>query len=187
MNDRAARWAAFLRGINLGKRQVKMEALRLAMTNCGYTNVATILASGNVIFDDPNNGASVEDETRRLEACLLAAIGFPIDLILRSGEQLKALAVADPFAGIKITPDTRLYVSFLPAELQWDRPLPYEFPGGLRLLRTTGGDICSTLTISPTQKTTDAMAVLEKEFGKRITTRNWNTVEKVAKQLATGS
>jgi uncharacterized protein (DUF1697 family) len=31
--------------------------------------------------------------------------------------------------------------------------------------------------------TVDAMEILEKEFGKDITTRNWNTVQKVAKAL----
>lgn len=174
---------AFLRGINLGKRQVKMDALRAAMTACGYANVAAILASGNVIFQSPGDPAG---EPRRLEACLQAAFGFPVDVILRSAGQIQALVASNPFAEVEVTPDTRLYVSFLPAEPAWVRPLPHDFTGNLRLLRVAGGDVCTVLRLDPAHKTTDAMSLLDKEFGKRITTRNWNTVEKVMKALDKG-
>jgi len=179
----AASQIAFLRGINLGKRQVKMDALRAAMTACGYTNVATILASGNVIFQSPDEPVG---EPRRLEACLQAAFGFPIDVILRSAGQIQALVAANPFAGVEVTPDTRLYVSFLPSEPAWERPLPHDYPGNLRLLRVAGGDVCTVLRLDPAHKTTDAMTLLDKEFGRRITTRNWNTVEKVMQALEKG-
>jgi len=37
------------------------------------------------------------------------------------------------------------------------------------------------VTLTPQRGTTEAMADLEKQFGKRITTRNWNTVTKMLK------
>ncbi len=37
------------------------------------------------------------------------------------------------------------------------------------------------LTITADYKSTDGMKILEREYGKKITTRNWNTIEKVAK------
>ena len=45
------KYVALLRGINIGKKQVKMEILRSVMEDAGYTNVKTLLASGNVIFE----------------------------------------------------------------------------------------------------------------------------------------
>ena len=46
-----SRTVAFLRGINLGRRTIKMDALRKTFESAGYKNVKTILASGNVVFE----------------------------------------------------------------------------------------------------------------------------------------
>ena len=45
------RYAAFLRGVNLGKRTVKSAELKAAFETMGFENVKTLLASGNVLFD----------------------------------------------------------------------------------------------------------------------------------------
>ena len=45
------RYAAFLRGVNLGKRTVKSAELVTALEGLGLTNVKTLLASGNALFD----------------------------------------------------------------------------------------------------------------------------------------
>ena len=45
------RYAAFLRGVNLGKRTVKSAELKAAFEALGFENVKTLLASGNVLFD----------------------------------------------------------------------------------------------------------------------------------------
>ena len=42
---------AFLRAINVGGRNVKMESLRALFEDEGFTGVETFIASGNVIFD----------------------------------------------------------------------------------------------------------------------------------------
>ena len=47
------RLAAFLSGINLGSRRVKMEVLRGHFEDMGLEGVESLLASGNVVFDDP--------------------------------------------------------------------------------------------------------------------------------------
>ena len=41
--------------------------------------------------------------------------------------------------------------------------------------------VCSVLRLSADKGTVDLMGALEKEFGKKITTRNWNTVLKIIK------
>ena len=45
------RFVAFLRAINVGGRNVKMEQLRRIFESIGLTNVETVIASGNVVFD----------------------------------------------------------------------------------------------------------------------------------------
>ena len=47
------RYAALLRGINVGGINIKMADLRSTFVDLGFENVKTVLASGNVLFDSP--------------------------------------------------------------------------------------------------------------------------------------
>ena len=55
----AARLVAFLRAINVGGHNVKMDRLRELFEALGLTNVETFIASGNVIFDSPATNTQV--------------------------------------------------------------------------------------------------------------------------------
>ncbi len=58
--------------------------------------------------------------------------------------------------------------------------MPFVAPiGDMRIIRVTDDDVCSVLHLTETG-TIEAMGTLEKEFGRNVTTRNWNTVEKLA-------
>ena len=60
--------------------------------------------------------------------------------------------------------------------------IPYASPEkDFQILRVTAGEVCSFLVISAEKKSVDLMKIIEKEFGKNVTTRNWNTVLKLLK------
>lgn len=89
VGDRSAadvprRLVAFLRGINLGGRRVKMAELRGHLEALGLEGVATFLASGNVVFDAPEDGgrdlAAVEEA---IEAHLEEALGYDVGTLVR--------------------------------------------------------------------------------------------------------
>lgn len=46
-----AKFAAFLRGVNVGGVNLKMAEVATALTDAGFCNVRTILASGNVLLE----------------------------------------------------------------------------------------------------------------------------------------
>ncbi|HSD38261.1 MAG TPA: DUF1697 domain-containing protein [Rhodocyclaceae bacterium] len=84
------RHIALLRAINVGGRIVKMEALRAHFESLGFANVATYIASGNVIFDA---GASAEEVLRRkIEVHLESALGHEVSTFLRTPAELAAIA-----------------------------------------------------------------------------------------------
>lgn len=101
---------AFLRAINVGGHTVKMDALRALVAELGYANVATFIASGNVIFDTPPTpSAALEAE---LERHLHAALGYEVLTFIRTAEELAAIARYVPFDPPE--PDAHaLYVSFM--------------------------------------------------------------------------
>jgi uncharacterized protein (DUF1697 family) len=172
-------YVAFLRGINVGgHHKIGMTDLRQVFAGLGFQTVKTVLASGNVRFESSREDARAlaAEITARLEA----TFGYEIPVILRTQAQLQALADSDPFAGIEVTPETRLYVTFLPEKPRSALNIPYESEdGGFKILRVTDDEVCSVLTLTPHRRSVDAMDVLEKEFGKKVTTRNWNTVLKL--------
>lgn len=83
------RHVAFLRGINLGKRRVKMADLRDHFAALGLEGVGTYIASGNVIFDHPEGDVSALET--RIEEHLEAALGFFTDTIIRTLDHVDAL------------------------------------------------------------------------------------------------
>jgi uncharacterized protein (DUF1697 family) len=97
---------ALLRGINLGaKRRVAMADLRALLEELGYTDVRTVLASGNAIFTGRTS-------RKTLESALEERFKMKIDVVLRTMDELRAVIDADPF-GEEVDNPTRYFVIFL--------------------------------------------------------------------------
>jgi uncharacterized protein (DUF1697 family) len=159
-----ATYVAFLRGINVGGNKiVKMDDLKKAFESMGFKNVKTILASGNVLFEGRER-----ELTKKIEDKLEKAFGFPIPVIVRSFDSLLAISKSEPFKGVKVSADTRLFVTFIEK--------PKVFTKDPRIIRMTGSELFAVLDLS--EKTVDYMAYLDRNFGMN-TTRNWNTIGKI--------
>jgi uncharacterized protein (DUF1697 family) len=183
-------YAAFLRGINVGgHKPLKMADLRAAVEGMGFQNVRTVLASGNVVFDAAAVGAVPEGAGApkelaalgaRIEAGLNQVFGYPVAVAVRRMADLERLIATDPFAGVAITPETRLNITFLARPVEnGTRISPDQRESDLEIVRVTPGEVLSAITLSPGWGTTELMAFLEKEFGPGVTTRNWNTVLRI--------
>ena len=88
-------YIAFLRGINLGKRRPEMAELRGLFAKMKFTDVATFIASGNVIFT-----SKVSDHRKielTIEAGLRKALGYEVDTFVRSRAEVAAVAALRPF------------------------------------------------------------------------------------------
>ncbi|MFZ6663676.1 DUF1697 domain-containing protein [Peijinzhouia sedimentorum] len=177
-----AKFIAFLRGINVGgNHKVPMQELKDILLNMGFENIITLLNSGNVIFEaKPTEIAELESQ---ITQHLNSSFGFPIPVIIRSAENLKQLIQSDPFKGITVTKETRLYLSFLRKSPQTEIPLPWVSEDkSFRILKIDEANIISILDLS-IGKTVKGMDDLEKLFGKDITTRNWNTILRIGEKL----
>ena len=88
-------YVAFLRGINLGPtNKIAMPALRELAAGLGYTDVATYINSGNLIFDSSKRAATLE---REIAAAITETLGFKIDVAVRTPAQLKKILAANPY------------------------------------------------------------------------------------------
>jgi uncharacterized protein (DUF1697 family) len=90
------RYAAFLRGMNLGRRRITNEALRAHVAELGFEDVATFRASGNVVFGAPGD-EPLGTVGRRLEEGLGKALSYDVPVFARTAEQVRGMAAFDPF------------------------------------------------------------------------------------------
>jgi uncharacterized protein (DUF1697 family) len=169
------RHAAFLRGVNLGKRSVKSAELKSAFEKLGFDNVKTLLASGNVLFD----GKATKGLQVKIEAGLEAQFGFEVGTVLRTLDELKAMVRSDPFAGLTEDASQKLYVMLFAEDLPKGFKLKgvandYEFPA------MNAREIFMIGYRKPDGTYSAGLLGIEKQLPKGIlvTTRNWNTILK---------
>ncbi len=128
-------YVAFLRGINVGGHMlVPMERLKQAFESLRFTNVQTVLASGNVLFQAPPT--AVGTLGKRIEKTLETRLGKKIGVLVRSLDRLQRLAASEPFRDADVSPETRLYVTFLPEGQKATRSTS-KSPDGFRILLVT--------------------------------------------------
>jgi len=168
------RYVAFLRGVS--PTNASMPALQRCFEQAGFENVRTLLSSGNVVFDarKAKNAALA----RRAEEAMRDTLGHAFDTIVRSCAELQALLEADAFARHALPTEAKRVVSFLRDPDAAPTPtLPVEKEGA-RILERIGGEVYTFYT--PTPKGPVFMQLLERHFGRDITTRTWDTVRKCA-------
>lgn len=176
-----ATWLAFLRGINLGKRQVKMAELRACLGAAGFTDIKTVVASGNVRLSSEGDESGIKT---RLEKAIEAQFGFVVGIVLRSQAELEAMLKGHPFDSLDPNADVARHV------LMSDQPLPKDvalpgMPGHTEILRVDARDLYIAGYRQPngryTEGVEDALKPLYARLGKGHvdTMRNWNTIEKM--------
>jgi uncharacterized protein (DUF1697 family) len=169
-----ARYVAFLRGVS--PMNAKMPELKAAFESAGFANVKTVLSSGNVVFDSRKSADATLE--KKAEAAMAGALGKSFYTIVRPVEHLEALIADDPFARHKPPAGAKRVVSFVRKAPAAKLELPIEFEDA-RILEMRGRDIFTAYV--PQRNNPAFMNLIEKTFGKEVTTRTWETVQKCAK------
>jgi len=178
------RYIALLRAVNVGGVRVAMRDLRAFCEELGFTEVSTLLNSGNVVFTSTGSGAAIET---LLEKEMAKRFARGTDFLVRNAKEWAALIAANPFPEmakrdpghlvampLKDVPG-KAAVAALQAAIKGresakavGKTLYLTYPDGIGVSR---------LTIS----------AIEKALGTRGTARNWNTVLKAMERQGVGS
>jgi uncharacterized protein (DUF1697 family) len=165
------RYAAFLRGVS--PMNAKMPELAKAFESAGFSQVKTLLSSGNVVFSAPR--ATDATLQRKAEAAMQAQLGKSFVTFIRSIDHLQHLLDADPYAAFRLPAGSKRVVTFL-------HEAPKEFPklpvqlDGARLLALQGRELFAAYLPGPNGPV--FMQLIEKHCGKAQTTRTWDTLRK---------
>jgi uncharacterized protein (DUF1697 family) len=176
------RWAALLRGVNLGGRKLLSTDLQAITESLGYTQVRTLLASGNVVFATRENGPEIE---RRLESAL-EQNGLKTDVMVRNLVEMRAVIAANPYAEAALDHPSHMLVTFH-REAFPEGPIERhaEIHLGPERMLARGRELYVDYTSQQAMRDSKLLQTMAKaKFPKIATARNWNTVNKLAAMLA---
>lgn len=109
-------YIAFLRGINLGNRRLKMDLLAELFQQLKYTDVTTFIASGNVIFT--TKVADTAKLEKQIQTHLAKSLGYEVDTFVRTRTEVAAVAAFRGFGDADMDhPDHTIYAGFFAAPL----------------------------------------------------------------------
>lgn len=167
-------WVAFLRAVNVGKRQMKMAELKALCAVLGYENIKTILASGNVRFE------CAHDPKTELEAAIEKRWGWYSEAVMRSGPEIAAMIASKPFAAYADEGDFHRYV------MLFDEPLPKGvsytgIPDNYDVVRADAREIYLVGYRQADGRHGPGLDKFDRQLekGAVATMRNWNTIPKV--------
>lgn len=168
------RYAALLRGVS--PMNAKMADLRRAIEGAGFSDVRTVLSSGNVVFSSRASAESALE--RKAEKAMQEELGRSFLTLVRPLLALEALVESDPFGAFELPANAKRVVTFLrrPPGVKVKLPIALD---GVRILRLEGTHVFTAY--EPVRGNPVFMRLIEKTFGTDVTTRTWDTVKKICR------
>lgn len=172
-----AKYIALLRGINVGGKRMKMADVREMFEQLGYSDVQTILASGNVIFE--SDETNISSLIRAIEAAIIERFGFESRIIIRTPATLQLAIDHAPFTEAQLAEAKFAHIMFLskaPTQDNFESLLAWHKGKGNEVIALHGHELYIYYTdgVGRSKLTTNN---IEKYLNVVGTARNWNTVE----------
>jgi uncharacterized protein (DUF1697 family) len=153
----------------------KMAELKRCFEGAGFTDVKTVLSSGNVVFD--TRARSDTALVHEIETAMAKQLDRTFYTIVRQASVLRELIETDPYAGFRLPANAKRVVTFLREPHNAKLRLPLE-SDGVRILALNGREVFTAYVPSPRGPV--FMTLIEKTFGADLTTRTWDTAKKCA-------
>ena len=165
------RYVAFLRGVS--PMNAKMAEIKCCFEGAGFTDIKTVLSSGNVVF----NARAVSEAAleRKAEATMAKQLGRTFYTIVRPASVVRELLELDPYAAYCLPANAKKVVTFLREPHTVKLVLPIEVDG-VYILTINGREIFTAYVPNPRGPV--FMTLIEKTFGTNVTTRTLDTIKK---------
>jgi len=166
----------FLRGVNVGGHKTFRPSV-LARELSAY-DVVNVGAAGTFVVRKPGPRA-------KFRAALLGKLPFETEVMLCEGRDLVRLSTENPFGPELSRPDVVRFVTILSKAGSLRAPLPVTLPPGgdwlVRVIAAEGRFVFGAYRRH--MKTIGYLGQIDKLFGARSTTRNWNTIQAIVRIL----
>jgi len=174
---RRVRYVAFLRGINVGGRNIQMGELRACFDDMGFSEVSTVLQTENVIF---NSAEGIAKLKRRIETGLSAKFDYPARVQVLTLTRLEQIIEASPFG--ENVPETHSYIVFFEDGLEHQLMLEAkELDDLIERIQVGDGVIYWQVPRGSTLQSDFAKLLTKARYKNFHTNRNINTLRKVVR------
>lgn len=169
---------SLLRGINVGgNKKIKMAELKALYEALGFSNVRTLLQSGNVVFESENDNP--EQVTGQIEAGIMERFGFESKIIMRTRDQLQAVIAHHTFSEVQLAEPGKLLIAFLKSEPNAQQVEALrEAHTGPEIIHHRGSELYIYYPDGMGRSKLDN-TFIERRLKTTSTGRNWNTVNKL--------
>ena len=167
----------FLRGVNVGgHRTFRPTELAAALKHLGAVNIG---AAGTLVLRHKMTEAQARAEVARI-------LPFAAEIVVCRSREILNLLSKDPFEGQKLPPDVVRFVSVLSRRPRLAPPMPMQLPpNGKWLMKIVARRNRFVIGMYRRHmKVIGYLGALDRLYGVAATTRNWNTIAKIAKVLA---
>jgi uncharacterized protein (DUF1697 family) len=173
------RYVAFLRAINVGGHTVQMARLVELFEALELSDIATFIASGNVLFSSRAAPARLEQQ---IDKHLHAELGYPAEAFVRSITDLKLVLKQQAFPADQVEGAFALMIGFLRRE-----PEDAVVRAVSRLAGRTDQLVFKGRELHwlRTEQESDPKLAqrLERTLGQPMTVRNANTVRRIVEKF----
>jgi uncharacterized protein (DUF1697 family) len=170
------RWVVFLRAVNVGGNNLCRPAvLAKELSKFGIVNIGAV--GTFVVREDVTESA--------LRSAIAEKLPFKCEIMICPARDVIKLTSNDPFSGQPSGPDITRFVSVSAKRLRPLPSLPLSLPADDDwLLKVIAIEDRFVLGLYRRQmKAIGYLGKIEKRLGVPVTTRNWNTMEKIVKVL----
>jgi len=170
-------YIGLLRGINVGgNKKVAMADLREMIAALGFSDVRTLLQSGNVVFRGPAKASATLEA--QLEAALEKRLGMHVEFHVRTADEWKAIVKANPFTAEARKDPGHLLVSCFKAPLDNANVKALQAAiTGPEILKADGRHLY--MVFPDGVGNSKATPLIDRKLAAKGTARNWNTVQKL--------
>jgi uncharacterized protein (DUF1697 family) len=170
------RWIVFLRAANVGNNRFQPALLAKQLAKFGVVNIGAV--GTFAVREDVSETA--------LRNVIARKLPFECDIMICPAQEIVDLVQMDPFVDER-GDDVEAHVTMMAKRLASIPKLPIYAPAKdtweVKIIRVIG-----TAALSVRRRVKNGRfypnQIIEKQFGVAATTRNWNTIKKVAKILS---
>ncbi|MBX4199776.1 DUF1697 domain-containing protein [Candidatus Saccharibacteria bacterium] len=170
------KYAALLRGVNVGGRIIKMAELKICLEKAGLEDVETLLQSGNVIFKSNKNELQLKIQ---IQKTLADTFNYPAKVWILSLDKLRKIVEANPYA--EASKEYHQYVVFIENELEVELLVK----AGVELgeeVSAGQGVVYWKVQKGQTLKNPFAKLLTKSQYREFNTNRNINTLQKIVRK-----
>jgi uncharacterized protein (DUF1697 family) len=179
----SGKYVALLRGINVGRaNRITMDRLRQLFTDMGYTDISTLLQSGNVLFSPPR-GAKPDAVAAAIEKRIEADLSMKVGVVVRTAAEMAAVVAGNPMPEHLDEP-AKFVVAFLSAAPRAAAVEAIDRSAYAPEVFEVSGREVYAYCASGLNATKFGNVFWEKQLGVVATVRNWRTVQALADRVA---